>query len=135
MCVCKGHPGGRKVQVQFVDFGNIKIMSVSDVKKVKNEFLALPAMVRTNPHSTGQSYESCFCVCLSLSTGHSNVLNLDYLSCLFFSGRPLLFVGRDSLRGRADLERQVHPQIHQPGSSETRHYCGYRCSLLLFVLF
>uniref|UniRef100_A0A3P8VK16 Ring finger protein 17 n=1 Tax=Cynoglossus semilaevis TaxID=244447 RepID=A0A3P8VK16_CYNSE len=39
-----GHPGGRKVQVQFVDFGNIKIMSVSDVKKVKNEFLALPAM-------------------------------------------------------------------------------------------
>lgn len=68
MCVCKGHPGGRKVQVQFVDFGNIKIMSVSDVKKVKNEFLALPAMVRTNPHSTGQSYESCFCVCLSLST-------------------------------------------------------------------
>uniref|UniRef100_A0A3Q4MNV7 Ring finger protein 17 n=1 Tax=Neolamprologus brichardi TaxID=32507 RepID=A0A3Q4MNV7_NEOBR len=41
-----GHPGGRKVEVQFVDFGNRKILSVSDLRKIKNEFFALPARVR-----------------------------------------------------------------------------------------
>ncbi|XP_063353651.1 RING finger protein 17 [Pelmatolapia mariae] len=38
-----GHPGGRKVEVQFVDFGNRKILSVSDLRKIKDEFFALPA--------------------------------------------------------------------------------------------
>ncbi|XP_022595844.1 RING finger protein 17 [Seriola dumerili] len=39
-----GHPGGRKVEVRFVDFGNKKILSVSDLKKIKDEFFALPSM-------------------------------------------------------------------------------------------
>ncbi|XP_058476020.1 RING finger protein 17 isoform X2 [Solea solea] len=39
-----GHPGGRKVEVRFVDFGNVKILSVSDLKKIKDEFFALPSM-------------------------------------------------------------------------------------------
>uniref|UniRef100_I3KFC3 Ring finger protein 17 n=1 Tax=Oreochromis niloticus TaxID=8128 RepID=I3KFC3_ORENI len=38
-----GHPGGRNVEVQFVDFGNRKILSVSDLRKIKDEFFALPA--------------------------------------------------------------------------------------------
>nr|XP_004573086.1 RING finger protein 17 [Maylandia zebra] len=38
-----GHPGGRKVEVQFVDLGNRKILSVSDLRKIKDEFFALPA--------------------------------------------------------------------------------------------
>ncbi|CAB1328832.1 unnamed protein product [Coregonus sp. 'balchen'] len=37
-------PGGRKVEVQFVDFGNKKILSVNDLRKIKDEFFALPAM-------------------------------------------------------------------------------------------
>lgn len=45
--VCVGHPGGRKVEVRYVDFGNNKILSVSDLRKIKNEFFALPSMVRT----------------------------------------------------------------------------------------
>ncbi|XP_069569519.1 RING finger protein 17 [Brachyistius frenatus] len=40
----KGHPAGRKVEVQYVDFGNQKIVSVSDLRKIKDEFFALPAM-------------------------------------------------------------------------------------------
>uniref|UniRef100_A0A4W5RKN9 Ring finger protein 17 n=1 Tax=Hucho hucho TaxID=62062 RepID=A0A4W5RKN9_9TELE len=39
-----GIPGGRKVEVQFVDFGNNKILSVNDLRKIKDEFFALPAM-------------------------------------------------------------------------------------------
>ncbi|XP_041857081.1 RING finger protein 17 isoform X2 [Melanotaenia boesemani] len=38
-----GHPGQRKVEVQYVDYGNKKILSVSDLRKIKDEFLALPA--------------------------------------------------------------------------------------------
>ncbi|KAJ8013110.1 hypothetical protein DPEC_G00049880 [Dallia pectoralis] len=36
--------GDRKVEVQFVDFGNKKIVSVTDLKKIKDEFFALQAM-------------------------------------------------------------------------------------------
>ncbi|XP_035531967.1 RING finger protein 17 isoform X2 [Morone saxatilis] len=39
-----GHPGGRKVEVQYVDFGNRNILSVSDLRKIKDEFFALPSM-------------------------------------------------------------------------------------------
>uniref|UniRef100_A0A3B4Z7Q8 Ring finger protein 17 n=1 Tax=Stegastes partitus TaxID=144197 RepID=A0A3B4Z7Q8_9TELE len=39
-----GHPGGRKVEVQYVDFGNKNILSVNDLRKIKDEFFALPAM-------------------------------------------------------------------------------------------
>ncbi|CAB1418936.1 unnamed protein product [Pleuronectes platessa] len=39
-----GHPGGRNVEVRFVDFGNIQILSVSDLRKMKDEFFALPSM-------------------------------------------------------------------------------------------
>ncbi|XP_060945080.1 RING finger protein 17 [Limanda limanda] len=39
-----GHPGGRNVEVRFVDFGNIKILSVSDLRMMKDEFFALPSM-------------------------------------------------------------------------------------------
>ncbi|XP_030614244.1 RING finger protein 17 isoform X2 [Archocentrus centrarchus] len=39
----KGHPEGRKVEVQYVDFGDRKILSVRDLKKIKEEFFALPA--------------------------------------------------------------------------------------------
>lgn len=48
MCVCVGvgHPGGKKVEVRYVDFGNENIVSVSDLRKIKDEFFALPTMVR-----------------------------------------------------------------------------------------
>nr|XP_019956334.1 PREDICTED: RING finger protein 17 [Paralichthys olivaceus] len=39
-----GHPGGRNVEVLFVDFGNIQILSVSDLRRIKDEFFALPSM-------------------------------------------------------------------------------------------
>ncbi|XP_071779829.2 RING finger protein 17 [Centroberyx gerrardi] len=39
-----GHPGNRKVEVLYVDFGNKKILSVNDLRKIKDEFFALPAM-------------------------------------------------------------------------------------------
>ncbi|CAK6968526.1 LOW QUALITY PROTEIN: RING finger protein 17 [Scomber scombrus] len=39
-----GHPGGRKVEVLYVDFGNTKILSVSDLRKIKDEFFALPSL-------------------------------------------------------------------------------------------
>ncbi|KAG7240408.1 hypothetical protein INR49_026979 [Caranx melampygus] len=39
-----GHPGGRKVEVQFVDFGNKKTLSVSDLRKIRAEFFVLPSM-------------------------------------------------------------------------------------------
>ncbi|XP_070694705.1 RING finger protein 17 [Pempheris klunzingeri] len=39
-----GHPGDRKVEVRYVDFGNKKILSVSDLRKIKDEFFALPCM-------------------------------------------------------------------------------------------
>ncbi|XP_075961117.1 RING finger protein 17 [Anarhichas minor] len=38
-----GHPGGRQVEVQYVDFGNKKVVSVSDLRKIKDEFFALPS--------------------------------------------------------------------------------------------
>ncbi|XP_045910588.1 RING finger protein 17 isoform X2 [Micropterus dolomieu] len=38
-----GHPGGRKVEVRYVDFGNKNILSVSDLRKIKDEFFALPS--------------------------------------------------------------------------------------------
>lgn len=34
------------MEVQFVDFGIRKIVSVSDLRKIKDEFFALPARVR-----------------------------------------------------------------------------------------
>lgn len=34
------------MEVQFVDLGNRKILSVSDLRKIKDEFFALPARVR-----------------------------------------------------------------------------------------
>ena len=48
MCVRPraGHPGGRKVEVRYVDFGNKDILSVSSLRKIKDEFFALPSMVR-----------------------------------------------------------------------------------------
>ncbi|KAM8749037.1 RING finger protein 17 isoform 2-T3 [Acanthopagrus schlegelii] len=39
-----GHPGGRKVEVRYVDFGNKDILSVSNLRKIKDEFFALPSM-------------------------------------------------------------------------------------------
>ncbi|XP_071394673.1 RING finger protein 17 [Centroberyx affinis] len=39
-----GHPGDRKVEVLYVDFGNKKILSFNDLRKIKDEFFALPAM-------------------------------------------------------------------------------------------
>ncbi|XP_024864846.1 RING finger protein 17 isoform X2 [Kryptolebias marmoratus] len=39
-----GHPGEKKVEVLYVDFGNKTILSVSDLRKIKDEFFALPAM-------------------------------------------------------------------------------------------
>ncbi|XP_068593149.1 RING finger protein 17 [Cebidichthys violaceus] len=38
-----GHPAGRKVEVQYVDFGNKKVLSVGDLRKIKDEFFALPS--------------------------------------------------------------------------------------------
>ncbi|XP_034549440.1 RING finger protein 17 isoform X2 [Notolabrus celidotus] len=39
-----GHPGERKVEVRYVDFGNKKVLTVSDLRKIKDEFFALPSM-------------------------------------------------------------------------------------------
>ncbi|XP_027147115.1 RING finger protein 17 isoform X2 [Larimichthys crocea] len=39
-----GHPGGREVEVYYVDFGNKNILSVSDLRMIKDEFFALPSM-------------------------------------------------------------------------------------------
>ncbi|XP_029980184.1 RING finger protein 17 [Sphaeramia orbicularis] len=39
-----GLPGGRRVEVLYVDFGNTKILSVCDLRKIKDEFFALPSM-------------------------------------------------------------------------------------------
>ncbi|XP_029967099.1 RING finger protein 17 [Salarias fasciatus] len=39
-----GHLDGIKVEVFFVDYGNTKIVSVSDLRKIKDEFFALPSM-------------------------------------------------------------------------------------------
>ncbi|KAM6970584.1 RING finger protein 17 [Aplochiton taeniatus] len=39
-----GHCGGRKVEVLFVDTGNRKVLSVYDLRKIRDEFFALPAM-------------------------------------------------------------------------------------------
>lgn len=40
-----GFPGGKQVEVRYVDFGNKKSLPVDDVCCIKEEFLALPAMV------------------------------------------------------------------------------------------
>uniref|UniRef100_W5KUQ3 Ring finger protein 17 n=1 Tax=Astyanax mexicanus TaxID=7994 RepID=W5KUQ3_ASTMX len=42
-------PGGRMVEVQYVDFGNKKTVSINDLRQIKDEFFALPAMLV--PHS------------------------------------------------------------------------------------
>ncbi|XP_035264204.1 RING finger protein 17 isoform X1 [Anguilla anguilla] len=39
-----GFPGNRLVEVRYVDFGNKKILPLSDVRKLKDEYFALPAM-------------------------------------------------------------------------------------------
>ncbi|XP_066515658.1 RING finger protein 17-like isoform X2 [Hoplias malabaricus] len=39
-----GFPGGRMVEVQYVDFGNKKTLSVNDLRQIKDDFFALPAM-------------------------------------------------------------------------------------------
>uniref|UniRef100_A0A8C7XJ98 Tudor domain-containing protein n=1 Tax=Oryzias sinensis TaxID=183150 RepID=A0A8C7XJ98_9TELE len=39
-----GCPRASKVEVLYVDFGNRKIIPVSDLRKIKNEFFTLPAM-------------------------------------------------------------------------------------------
>ncbi|KAI4883302.1 hypothetical protein NFI96_024399 [Prochilodus magdalenae] len=39
-----GFPGGHMVEVQYVDFGNRKTLSVNDLRQIKDEFFALPAM-------------------------------------------------------------------------------------------
>lgn len=38
---------GRKVAVRYVDFGYEEAVLVSDLRKIKDEFFALPVMVRT----------------------------------------------------------------------------------------
>ncbi|TNN60930.1 RING finger protein 17 [Liparis tanakae] len=38
-----GRPGGRQVEVQYVDFGNKKLVSVSDLRKIKDEFFSVPS--------------------------------------------------------------------------------------------
>uniref|UniRef100_A0A3Q3MRH5 Ring finger protein 17 n=1 Tax=Mastacembelus armatus TaxID=205130 RepID=A0A3Q3MRH5_9TELE len=38
-----GHPEARKVEVLNVDFGDKTVLSVSDLKKIKDEFFALPS--------------------------------------------------------------------------------------------
>nr|XP_057938997.1 RING finger protein 17 isoform X3 [Doryrhamphus excisus] len=40
-----GHPGGRKVDVHYIDFGNRATVSVSDLRKIKDEFFSLPVLV------------------------------------------------------------------------------------------
>uniref|UniRef100_A0A8C1DMD7 Ring finger protein 17 n=1 Tax=Cyprinus carpio carpio TaxID=630221 RepID=A0A8C1DMD7_CYPCA len=39
-----GFPGGRMVEVQYVDFGYRKTLSVKDLRQIKDEFFALPEM-------------------------------------------------------------------------------------------
>ncbi|XP_034002342.1 RING finger protein 17 isoform X2 [Trematomus bernacchii] len=39
-----GNPAGKKVEVQYVDFGDKNILTVSDLRKIKDEFFALPSM-------------------------------------------------------------------------------------------
>nr|XP_061825076.1 RING finger protein 17-like isoform X1 [Nerophis lumbriciformis] len=39
-----GHPGGRKVEVCYTDFGNKATVLVSDLRKIKDEFFSLPAL-------------------------------------------------------------------------------------------
>lgn len=41
-----GFPGGRMVEVRYVDFGYRKTLSVKDLRQIKDEFFALPEMVR-----------------------------------------------------------------------------------------
>ncbi|XP_072300260.1 RING finger protein 17 [Eucyclogobius newberryi] len=39
-----GQPGGRRVEVVYVDLGRKKILPVTDLRKIKDEFFTLPAM-------------------------------------------------------------------------------------------
>ncbi|TSO88057.1 UDP-glucose:glycoprotein glucosyltransferase 2 [Bagarius yarrelli] len=39
-----GFPDGQKVEVQYVDFGNKEMVSVKDLRQIKNDFFSLPAM-------------------------------------------------------------------------------------------
>jgi len=41
-----GFPGGRMVEVRYVDLGCKKTLSVKDLRQIKDEFFALPEMVR-----------------------------------------------------------------------------------------
>ncbi len=41
-----GFPGGRMVEVRYVDFGYRKTLSVKDLRQIKDEFFALPERVR-----------------------------------------------------------------------------------------
>uniref|UniRef100_A0A8D0C1J0 Ring finger protein 17 n=1 Tax=Salvator merianae TaxID=96440 RepID=A0A8D0C1J0_SALMN len=43
-----GLPGRQEVEVKYVDFGNTAKIRVEEMRKIKDEFLALPAKVRTS---------------------------------------------------------------------------------------
>lgn len=40
-----GHPGDAQVEIFYVDLGNKKIAPVTDLRRIKDEFFALPIMV------------------------------------------------------------------------------------------
>ena len=50
VCVSVGMLGDRSVEVQYVDIGNEGVVSVSDLRKIKDEFFSLPAMVCQSTH-------------------------------------------------------------------------------------
>lgn len=40
-----GHPGDGQVEIFYVDVGNKKVVPVTDLRRIKDEFFALPIMV------------------------------------------------------------------------------------------
>lgn len=40
-----GHPGDGQVEIFYVDFGRRKVVPVTDLRRIKDEFFALPIMV------------------------------------------------------------------------------------------
>lgn len=40
-----GHPGDGQVEILYVDFGNKKVVSVKDLRRIKDELFALPILV------------------------------------------------------------------------------------------
>lgn len=40
-----GHPGDGQVEILYVDLGNKKVVPVKDLRRIKDEFFALPIMV------------------------------------------------------------------------------------------